>query len=43
MMFKAARHGLIEGLMPNVIPGGITNLQYADDTLLFLKNVLAMA
>lgn len=36
MLAKAARQGLISGLLNNVIPGGIVSLQYADDTLLFL-------
>jgi hypothetical protein len=29
--------------MPTAIPGGIISLQYADDTILFLKNDIAMA
>jgi len=40
---KAARHGLITGLLPQVIEGGIISLQYADDTLLFLENNLKKA
>jgi hypothetical protein len=43
MLSKAASHGLIEGLMPTAIPGGVISLQYADDTILFLKNDIAMA
>ena len=43
MLIKAARHGLIEGLLPEVQMGGIISLQYADDTLLFLKNDLQQA
>jgi len=40
---KAARHGLISGLLPQVIEGGIISLQYVDDTLLFLENNLEKA
>lgn len=43
MLIKAARHNLIEGLMPEVQEGGIISLQYADDTLLFLNNDLQQA
>jgi len=38
MLIKAARQGLIFGLLPQVVEGGIISLQYADDTLLFLEN-----
>ena len=40
---KAAKKGLIEGLLTNVFEGGIISLQYADDTLLFLKNDVTKA
>jgi len=40
---KAAREQLITGLLTNVCEGGIVSLQYADDTLLFLKNDLDKA
>ena len=43
MLMKAARHNLIEGLLPEVVNGGIISLQYADDTLLFLKNDIQQA
>ena len=33
---KAAKKGLIEGLLTDVFEGGNVSLQYADDTLLFL-------
>ena len=36
MLKKATSHNLIKGLLPHVVPGGVVNLQYADDTLLFL-------
>ena len=38
MVIRAARHGIISGLLPNVCEGGIVSLQYADDTLLFLRH-----
>jgi len=40
---KAARHGLITGLLPQMLEDGIISLQYADDTLLFLENNLEKA
>ena len=43
MLMKAARHGLISGLLPQVVEGGIISLKYADDTLLFLENNLEKA
>ena len=30
--------GHITGLVPNLVDGGLTHLQYADDTVLFLAN-----
>jgi hypothetical protein len=38
MLVKGANAGLIRGLCPSLIPGGVISLQYADDTLLFLEN-----
>ena len=38
MLYKAAGRGLIRGLLPQVVPGGVISLQYADDTILFLEN-----
>lgn len=42
----ANSNGVLEGLVPNLVPGGLTHLQYADDTILFTKatkeNVLAL-
>jgi hypothetical protein len=43
MLIKAVRNNLIARLLPQVIDGGVINLQYADDTLLFLKDDLEMA
>jgi hypothetical protein len=38
MLVKGTNCGLIRGLCPNFILGGVVSLQYADDTLLFLEN-----
>jgi hypothetical protein len=35
MLSKAAKRGLIQGLLGDFRPGGILSLQYADDTILF--------
>jgi hypothetical protein len=43
MLMKAAKPGLISGLLPQVVEGGVIGLQYADDTLLFLENDLEKA
>jgi hypothetical protein len=40
MLIKAAMHNQITGLMHGMLPTGIVSMQYADDTLLFLKNNL---
>lgn len=37
VLTKAASHNLVRGLCPDVFPGGIMCLQYADDTILFLE------
>ena len=34
MLVKAVNNGLIGGLLPHAIPGGVASLQYADDTIL---------
>lgn len=34
---KSARH--ISGVAGRVVPGGLTHLQYADDTLIFIRNL----
>jgi hypothetical protein len=38
MLIKAGDHSLIRGLCPEVRPGGVISLQYADDTILFVEN-----
>jgi hypothetical protein len=37
MLVKGNEGNLISGLCPTFFPGGVVSLQYADDTLLFLK------
>lgn len=37
MLTRASNAGIIQGLAPNLIDGGITHLQYADDTILLLQ------
>jgi hypothetical protein len=43
MLANAASASLICGLLPQVVPGGIISLQYADDTILFLENSITMS
>lgn len=38
MLNAASRGGSIEGLVPHLVVGGLTHLQYTDDTIIFLKN-----
>jgi hypothetical protein len=37
MSENAKNSGQIKGLMPHLIEGGITHLQYADDTTIFME------
>lgn len=37
MLTKATEAGIIRGLVPNLVEGGLTHLQYADDTVIFLE------
>jgi hypothetical protein len=39
MVNKGASCGMITGLCPHLVPGGVISLQYADDTLLFLEGL----
>jgi hypothetical protein len=36
MLENAKRAGEIKGLVPHLVEGGVTHLQYADDTIIFL-------
>ena len=40
---KASNQNIITGLLPEISPGGILSLQYADDTIIFLENDLDKA
>jgi len=37
MLSRASAAGVIQGLVPNLIDGGLTHLQYADDAVIFLS------
>jgi hypothetical protein len=43
MLIKAAAKSHITGLMHIMVNTGIVSMQYADDTLLFLKNDVSSA
>jgi hypothetical protein len=43
MLIKATRQNIISGLLHEHRPGGVFSLQYADDTLLFIKNDVEQA
>ena len=43
ILVKASDRGFIRGLLPQVVPGGVISLQYADDTILFLENNIQYA
>ena len=38
MLNLACRQGELEGLVPHLIENGLSHLQYADDTIIFIKN-----
>lgn len=37
MLTRAGKARVIHGLVPHLVDGGITHLQYADDTVLLLQ------
>jgi hypothetical protein len=37
MLDKAKEKEVVHGLLPELVEGGLTHLQYADDTILFLQ------
>jgi hypothetical protein len=43
MIERAKNDGLIEGVIPHLIDGGLSILQYADDTILFMEHDLEKA
>ena len=38
MLSAAASAGHIKGVVPHLVPGGLTHLQYADDTIILIQN-----
>jgi hypothetical protein len=40
---RAKEDGHVRGLVPHLVDGGISILQYADDTILFMENGLRQA
>jgi hypothetical protein len=36
MLTKVREKGHIKGVVPHLIPGGVTHLQYADDTIVMV-------
>jgi hypothetical protein len=43
MIERAKSDGLIEGVIPHLVDGGLSILQYADDTILFMEHDLEKA
>jgi hypothetical protein len=43
MINQAKEDGQVSGLIPHLVDGGVSILQYADDTILFLDHVLEKA
>jgi hypothetical protein len=37
---RAKEDGQVEGLIPHLVDGGVSILQYADDTIIFMENNL---
>ena len=40
---RAKEKGLVGGLVPHLVDGGVSILQYADDTIIFMEHDLAKA
>jgi hypothetical protein len=43
MIERAKTDGLIEGVIPHLVDGGLSILQYVDDTILFMEHNLEKA
>jgi hypothetical protein len=43
LITRAKEDGQIRGLVPHLVDGGISILQYADDTILFMEHDLEQA
>jgi hypothetical protein len=35
---RAKEEGQVEGRIPHLVDGGVSTLQYADDTIIFMEN-----
>ena len=43
MLSRACDAGIIQGLVPHLVNGGLSHLQYADDTVIFTSHDLDKA
>jgi hypothetical protein len=43
MIARAKEDGQVDGLIPYLVDGGVSILQYADDTIIFMENNLEKA
>jgi hypothetical protein len=43
MIARAKEDGQVDGLIPHLVDGGVSILQYADDTIIFMENNLEKA
>jgi hypothetical protein len=43
LISRAKEEGQINGLVPHLVEGGISILQYADDTIMFMENDIEQA
>lgn len=43
IMSRAKEHGQVKGVVPNLIDGGLSILQYADDTIIFIDHDIEQA
>jgi hypothetical protein len=43
MINRAKQDGQVGGLIPHIVDGGVSILQYADDTIIFLEHDLEKA
>jgi hypothetical protein len=39
ILVRAWEAGHIQGVVPHLIPGGVTHLQYADNTMILIQNL----
>jgi hypothetical protein len=43
LIARAKEDGQIDGLIPHLVDGGVSMLQYADDTIIFMEHNLEKA